>query len=420
IRRLEDIYEAGVIMSFFKHIRLFIHIHLQQLKRKWLLLPLLLLFPLVIVGAIILLVASFFQFDEEMPLTIGVVDHDQSEETTMIVDLLEESTQFGHLLQVTALSENVAEQKSSHNELTTYITLPEDFSSDLYAGRSVKLSVTGNPQQETESHIIYELINSIMRHIQTAQANILLINEYAQKTTMDEKMRSELVMNEFMSSLMSILGREKIVSEQTVENIATSSTKTYFLLSAFFIIVTLWLFISYYFFYREEDFRMVQRLRSYGVTPFGQMIARILVTLLLSLLLFSLALIAFYKLPNITFYFEDIQRILLIYFLYSSSYLITLALFEVIFTDARFRLLIHALLTLLLIVLSGSLVPTIYFPLYIQDLLTYIPAYHALYWWQEILLNDRLYANYFPLLIFGCISLLIWVGLSLMKERVER
>lgn len=407
-------------MSFFKHIRLFIHIHLQQLKRKLLLLPLLLLFPLVIVGAIILIVASFFQFDDEMPLTIGVVDEDQSQETTMIVDLLEESSQFGHLLQVTALDENVAKQKNSKNELSTYITLPEDFSSDLYAGRSVDLSVTGNPQQETESHIIYELINSVMRHIQTAQANILLINHYAQQTTMDEQTRSELIMNEFMSSLMSILGRETIISEQTVENIATSSTKTYFLLSAFFIIITLWLFVSYYFFYREEDLRMIQRLRSYGVTPFGQMIARILVTLLLSLLLFSFALIAFYKLTDITVYLEDVQRILLIYLLYSSSYLITLALFEVMFADARFRLLTHSLLTLLFIILSGSLVPTIYFPLYIQDLLTYLPSYHALYWWQEILLNDRLYADYFPLLIVGCISLTAWIGLSLIKERVEK
>src|SRR5699024_4718408 len=110
-------------------------------------------------------------------------------------------------------------------------------------------------------------------------------------------------------------------------------------------IITLWLFVSYYFFYREEDLRMIQRLRSYGVTPFGQMIARILVTLLLSLLLFSFALIAFYKLTDITVYLEDVQRILLIYLLYSSSYLITLALFEVMFADARFRLLTHSLLT---------------------------------------------------------------------------
>src|SRR5690625_1544783 len=119
--------EAGVNMNFLKHIRLFLHIHWQQIKGKWKMLPLLLLFPLFIVGAIIFIIATFFQIDEEMPLIIGVVDHDQSTETTMIVDLLEESSQFGSLLQVKSLSSEEASQKIEENKISSYITLPEDF-----------------------------------------------------------------------------------------------------------------------------------------------------------------------------------------------------------------------------------------------------------------------------------------------------
>lgn len=406
-------------MNFLKHIRLFLHIHWQQIKGKWKMLPLLLLFPLFIVGAIIFIIATFFQIDEEMPLIIGVVDHDQSTETTMIVDLLEESSQFGSLLQVKSLSSEEASQKIEENKISSYITLPEDFASHLYAGHSVEMLVTGNPKQEIESNIVHELINSVMRHIQTAQANILLINEYARKTQMDDETRSELIISEFMSSLMSILGRETILTEQTVENIATSSPKEYFLLSAFFIINTLWLFVTYHFFYREEDIRMQRRLRTYGVTQVGQMLARIFMTLLGNLILLTISLITLYKVAMFDVYYSDIQKVVTIYILYSSGFVITLALLEFMFKDVRIRLLVHSLITLLLIVLSGALVPSIYFPLYIQDILPKIPTYNTLFWWQEILLNDRLHAEYLPLLIYAGTALFVFISLAMIRERVS-
>jgi len=405
-------------MNLLKHIRLFLHIHWQQIKRKWKILPLLLLFPLFIVGAIIFMIASFFHIDEEMPLIIGVVDYDQSTETTMIVDLLEESSQFGSLLQVKSFTEEEANKNIEENKISSYITLPEDFASHLYAGNSVEMFVTGNPKQQTESNIIHELINSVMRHIQTAQANILLINEYARLTPMDDETRSELIINEFMSSFMSILGRETILSERTIENIATSSPREYFLLSIFFIINTLWLFITYHFFYREEDRRMQRRLRTYGVTQVGQITSKIFITLLSNLLLLTISLSVLYKFAKFDVHLSDIQKIVLIYILYSSGFVITLALLEFIFNDVRIRLLVHSLITLLLIILSGALVPTIYFPLYIQDILPKIPAYNALYWWQEILLNERLHIDYLPIFIYTIISLVILIGIAIVKERV--
>lgn len=407
-------------MGIFKQIRLFIHIHGRQIRQKWILFLLYLLFPLLIVGAIIFLIASFFHMDEDMPITIGVVDKDQSEETTMIIDILEESSQFGSLLQVKSVSEAEAKQAIEKNELSSYITLPENFSSHLYAGHSVEMSVTGNPKQQIESNIIHELINSVMRHIQTAQANILLINEYAQQTPMDESTRSKLIIDEFMSSFMSILGRETMISEQTVENIATSSPKKYFLLSTFFVMNTLWLFVTYHFFNREEDLRIQRRLRTYGVNPIGQLVAKILITLLCNIPLFIISIIVLYQLGNFNVYFSDVQRISLIYFLYSGGLMITLALLELIVKEERIRLFAHSFFIGAFIILSGALVPTIYFPLYMQDILPKIPTYHVLYWWQEILLNDRLYANYTPLIFYALIMLVALICVSFIKERVNQ
>src|SRR5690625_2053625 len=152
-------------MNLLKHIRLFLHIHWQQIKRKWKILPLLLLFPLFIVGAIIFMIASFFHIDEEMPLIIGVVYYDQSTETTMIVDFLEESSQSGSLIEVKYFTEAEANKNINENDISSYMTLSKDFSSHLYARNSVDMFVTGSPRQQTQSNIIPEIIISVMRHI---------------------------------------------------------------------------------------------------------------------------------------------------------------------------------------------------------------------------------------------------------------
>src|SRR5699024_12843029 len=66
--------------------------------------------------------------------------------------------------------------------------------------------------------------------------------------------------------------------------------------------------------------------------------------------------------------------------LYSGLYLMLLAIWEMLISSPRIRLLVHAIFTLIFIVLSGALIPAIYFPLYIQDWLAYVPAYEALFW----------------------------------------
>src|SRR5690625_5835475 len=98
------------------------------------------------------------------------------------------------------------------------------------------MSVTGNPKQEMESNVVHELINSVMRHVDTSQANILLVNEYAKRVDMDDETRSELVMDEFMRTLFSVAGKDKVISEDTVENYSTTSPVQYSMISITFIV----------------------------------------------------------------------------------------------------------------------------------------------------------------------------------------
>lgn len=407
------------ILQIFNHIKAFINQYLKQLKRKWFLLPLTFSFPLIVVGGVIIFIASFFNPEEEAPIYVGIVDKDQSEETEMIIDLLEETSELGALLRIETTDQKQAEEDINADKLSSYIILPENFTCNLYEGVSVTMDVVGNSKQKTESQIVKGMIESVVRHIETSQANILLINEYAQKTSMDDSTRIDFIKNEFMHSFMNVLGRDKMIDEEKKTNVTTSSPVEYFSLSTLFVVLTIWLVTIYQFLLFEQPRRMTERLRLYGVMSYEQMIARMLITMFITLIFGSCLFFIWLNLTSFEFIIEDYLRIAIVTLLYSLTFLHILAILECMFSNVRIRLFVHSLFTFIWIGFSGAIVPTIYFPLSLQDWLTYIPSYEALYWLQEVILNERIYVDYKSLATFSLLSIAIFIGLSLGKEHIR-
>ncbi|HLQ98060.1 MAG TPA: ABC transporter permease, partial [Candidatus Dormibacteraeota bacterium] len=116
---------------------------------------------------------------------------------------------------------------------------------------------------------------------------------------------------------------------------------------------------------------------------------------------------------------EDYLRIMMVLFIHSGLFLICLALIETIIASAKLRLLGQSFFTFLLIIASGTLIPTIYFPLSLQEFLPYVFSNEGFHWLQEVILNERFYVDYVPLLLMGLTGLFILVGCSLWKERIK-
>src|SRR5690625_7360838 len=74
---------GSVTMLFLKHLYLFIKNNLLQLQRKWLSLPLLILFPVAILLLITTIAITVISPSDQEPVHIGFVDLNQSEETQL-------------------------------------------------------------------------------------------------------------------------------------------------------------------------------------------------------------------------------------------------------------------------------------------------------------------------------------------------
>lgn len=403
-------------MTFFKHTFLFLKNNFKKLKRKWISLPLLLLFPIIIVSLCAVIAVSIFSPDEKNPIYVGLVDLDQSKETKMVTNLIEGSSQLGNYIHITGLTKKQAEKKIS-NQLSAYIIFPEGFTEDLYNGSSVTLHVTGNPKKRTESYVVKELLDSIARHIRTSQANILTINYYAKQLSMDESVRNDMLFKQFTNFLLYTIGKDKIMDEEQLSNDATSSPIHYYILSGWFIIVTIWLLAFYSFITQNDEKCLKQRMTLYGVTALSQLLAKMITALIVTAVLAAVSLYIYVILMSITLYGEDIIRISTITGLYCITFLTSLAIIETLITGQKVRLLVQSLFTVLLLLVSGAVLPTLYFPLYIQDLLPYSFASEGFYWLREILLNSRLYADFIPLALMAAVPLFLLFSLSMWKER---
>lgn len=400
-------------------ITLFIKNNLVQLKRQWLTLSLLLLFPIILIGLSIFLIATYLLPTEENPLEIGLVDLDKSEETQLVTDLLENESSVGQVIKIRNLEKNQAEKAVEENELSSYIIFSDNFIANLYEGVSVEIEVKGNKKRKAESEITKELIDSVMRHINTSQANILLLNERAKELSMPPEERQEYLFSQFTSFLLYTTGKDKALSKEKLTQHQTTSPFEYYLVAIWFIVLVVWLFIIYNFLYRGTPRRLETRINLYGVTKFQQIMARFSVTLVITLLLSGSVFLIITNQLNFDFAAENYFRMLGLITTMSFIYLLMLALLELLFKSDYVRLFSQLIITIILIGLSGALIPVIYFPIKVQSYLEYLPFNQTFYWLQEVIFNERFYVEYKLLLVLVSVLFIVFACFAKWKERLR-
>ncbi|MFD1850737.1 ABC transporter permease [Oceanobacillus bengalensis] len=407
-------------MDILKHILLFVTNNIQQLRRKWLSLPLLFIFPILLVGLICIVIVSFIMPEDGEAIQVGLVDLDKSKETELVTQLIEESSQFGSFMSIHSMDEDKAQGEIGNNRLSAYLVFPENFTNDLYQGNSVIIPIVGNPKQRLESMTIREIIDSISLHIRASQANILAINHYAKEMGMNDEERNDLVFEQFKEFVFYTLGSNQVIRDVELTNLSTASPVHYFGIGAWLLLITIWLLTFYHLLYQENSKRLKQRMKLYGVTNLSEMIARMSVSLIMSMIFSLIVFLVLNHFLTFDLVRVDVLRISGLIFLYSLLFLICLAICETIIRRQKLRLLVHAVFTVVVLIISGAIIPTIYLPIGLQELLAYSFSYESFYWLTEILLNNRLYADFLPLLLMTLAGFFVFIGISLWKERVDR
>ena len=386
------------------------------MKKKWATL-LLFLFPICLISLLLFLIAGLIIPTENEPIRVVLVDEDETKESMLLTRLLEETASDNQFIQVVTMPEDEARSLIDNNTISSYFTFPKGFTGDLYEGESVTIPIVGNQSKQTESYVVKELVESMTRLLATAQANILTINDYAMKLDMPKDEHDEMLLHQFMDFTLYTVGKNKLLDEEVIKNIATISPKHYYLLAGWFTLLSVWLLAFYTIVGKEEHAGMLVRLKLFGVTIWQRIIARILVALGGALLLAGLSFFVISQFVQYDLYALDYFRFALFACLYALLLLIGIAVIDIWISSKKVVLLLQSLFTFILIFASGSIIPTLYFPQSIQVVLPYIFSYESMNWMIDIVLEGRNYADFTLLIIaIGMGLLILWVSATGKKR----
>ncbi|MFS0688373.1 ABC transporter permease [Sporosarcina sp. 179-K 8C2 HS] len=394
--------------------------YLKQLRKKRATLLLLFLFPLCLIGLLVGLAAGLIVPTENSPIRVALVDEDGTKESKLISSLLTETTNGQNTIEIFPASGEEARLLIERNEISTSFSLPKNFTDDLYEGESVTIPMIGNPSRPVDSFITKQLVDSLARYIAAAQANILVINDYAKETPMPREERMEMMFEQFVDFTLFTLGKDKLLDEEELKNSATSSPTNYFVLSGWLIVFSFWLLSFYIVLADVESKSMAIRMKLFGVTVGQRVAGRLLVSLFVSSLLGGITFLIIIKLLQVEFFLIDMVRFGLFALLYAFILLCGIALIDVVSASKRIGLFLQCIFVFSVVLVSGALIPTLYFPQSFQDLLPFLFSPIALGWMIDLVLEGRNYANYTSLAIYSIIAfVVVWMSVS-WKERWNR
>lgn len=404
-------------MKTIQHVLFFLLHERTHLKKKWKSLLLLFTIPLVLISCLTILVVSFFTVKEQHPLQLVLVDEYPSKESQMMAQLLILTIADNDHLAIKQLDKEAAFTALNNNEVTTIVEFPSHFTDDLMSGRAVQLIVTENASKRIDSYLIRELLNSLALYIESAQANILTLYDYARQTNMSEAEYDQFRFEQFMNFTMDTLGKGNLLWKSEIQNIVTDTPLNYYVIAALYSLLIVWL-VGFYILLRKEESEGIHlRYMLYNVTQLERMSARAIWSFVFAICSFFLCFFTISQLLKLELVGIDYLRIALFAAFLSATLLVLLMLVDLLIPSLRIKIVAMSVFTLICILISGALIPAIYFPAYIRDLLPYNFLYVAFEWILDIAILERNYAEYELMLGTFLFSSLLLLCISIWKER---
>lgn len=403
-------------MKTLKHIFIFIANDINRMRRKWLSLPLIYISPLIFVGLVIWMASLFFMPAEEESVSVGVVNLDDSDETNQIVSLLLEATEIDAGLTLVGLDEEEAYNQIEDDDIAAYIVFPAEFFTKMIQGEESQLEVVGNPNRMLESHVVNEMIKTVVRHIRSSQANILTINEYAKNFGMEAEEREELMLNQFINFFLQTLSSGTMMDEsESTHHI--SSGYEYFIVNGMFIIISVWILITHLILTQDIRPELRNRMKMFGATYISEGAAKIIMTFLMTSLMSILFIYIVTRLSSLYIVGENFFRVFVLIGLYILVLTMILLLIDWLISSFKVALLAKVAVLLAVLLFAGAIIPRIYFPIYMDGIFDYSFSYQSLSWIEDIMLGSRFSLEFDVLLISILVLSALLIAAGLWKER---
>lgn len=389
-------------------------IQLKSILKQWKLLLACFLVPILLVFAVVFVVASLIQPEGKEPLQVAIVDHEKSMETGYIIDHMTQGEHVQSMLEVIETTEDKAWGLLEQNQITAIMIIPEHFSKDLAIGINTPVRVVGNSQRPFQSQLVRYYMESAANFVSAAQSGVNTVDHFLREADAPNDLIKQAFTTSVVDFTFHALGRNDVYEVEEVDALHTTDLKQYYLGSSLILIMMVWAFGILWMTKSTMENTLFRRLLIAGVSTFHRFSSR----LLTAAIVLCLQLLLIYPLLNKLELVVNLFPMILLLFGIGLVLTLLFILIETICGNEKTTLITSSLVMIVLLVLGGQVIPTVYLPTWLESTAAFTPNYWVMTGYSLLAMeSEGLTEIWKALLIFGIIFFAITILFEKMRIR---
>lgn len=308
------------------------------------------------------------------PITLGIVDHENSIISKMLVSSFKENKAFSNFVRVQVLGKNEAEIKLDKNELTAIIELPVGFSKSIQYVENLPITVTLNDAQPLKSTILKNMLLSYGKYISSVQISVSSLYSFISKLPMTYDELDKINSSTSVDLVLTALSRTTFFKYHPYEKIPSANSVEYFLVA---LIIMFYMYIGLTAgssLLQEKTSGCLNKIRTTPASALRIMLSKFTAYSIVTFtycIIFNIPAVLLAKLDFMDYFFT-----LLIFVLLSIAFIIALSItLAVFFKEQAAYILFGNIFIFIAALLGGSLIPLQLMPTVIQNAAKLTPNY---------------------------------------------
>ena len=329
---------------------------------------------LVLIVLAILGIAGVFLASGPTPptlITVGIVDHEQSNRSEMVKTYFAENEDFRSFINVFEGTDEEVREKFDRGELDFYFVIPENFTDEMIRMKNTPLKAVVNSTDKAKAAIYGALLESYSRYITAVEVNVESLTFSMREEGYDPALIREKNVGISFDLVFTALGKDEFFERVPYDRMASLPLTDHYIYSVLILLVLYAGMLTGYSVLLERKSGVRARLVSCGINPARQIVSKVIVYGTLMTAAFLVIVSVMKAFGNLEF--TSGAALYLALMVYGSC--IVFSVVALIIDSGNGYCFFSNMAILLMTVLGGGIIPVMYLPSALSTFAQYMPAY---------------------------------------------
>ena len=304
-------------------------------------------------------------------ITVGIVDHEQSNYSEMLKTYFAENEDFNAFVNIYEGTEEEVNARFEKGELDFYFIIPENFTSEMIGMKNTPIKAVINSDDKAKAAVYGALLESYSRYITSVEVNIESLTFRMREEDYDRQLIRDKNVEISWDLVMTALGKDAFFEREAFDRMASLPLTDHYIYSVLILLVLYSGMLTGYSVLLERKSGVRSRLVSCGISPARTIISKVLVY-------GTLMSAAFLAVMTVMKQFGKIE------FSFGIGLYLTALIFGAGIVFSVLALLIRSkngycffsnMAILLMTVLGGGIIPVMYLPNALSRFAQFMPSY---------------------------------------------